>query len=154
MTVLDYRVDFFRYCRLELRLAENTLAAYRRDLAKWYDWLTLHTISPADISAEQMTDFLAEVSDQGLSTNSRNRLLCAVRAYMRYLQSERLVSTDRLQMLRGAKVARRLPDMLSVDDVLKLLASAPPGDLQARIILPSNYSMPPVVAPAKWWGLN
>ena len=132
MAVLDYRADFFRYGRLELRLAENTLAAYRRDLVKWYEWLAEHAISPDEMTAEEMTDFLAEMSKQGLSVNSHNRLLCAVRAYMRYLQSERLVTADRLQMLRGAKAAHRLPDMLSVDDVLKLLASAPPGDLHAR----------------------
>ena len=130
--VLDHRADFNRYCRLELRLSENTLAAYHRDLAKWYDWLEEEQLAPDTITSEQMTDFLAFLADNGLSPNSRNRLLCAVRAYMRFLQSERLVNVDRLQMLRGAKVVRRLPDMLSVDDVIHLLDSAPPGALQQR----------------------
>lgn len=130
--MLDHRVDFLRYLRFERQLAEHTLAAYGRDLDAWYHWLAASQVSPDMIDSAQMTDYLASLGAAGLAAATRNRKLCAVRSYMRYLLAEHLIAHDRLHLLQGAKVTRRLPDMLSVAEVAQLLANAPPGPMHHR----------------------
>ncbi|GAA3517525.1 site-specific tyrosine recombinase XerD [Actinocatenispora rupis] len=118
---------------VERALARNTLASYRRDLARYTAWLagagvgTLAAVGPTDVSA-----FLAVLREGGaghppLSAASAARTVSAVRGLHRFAAREGLAPTDPTRDVRPPVPARRLPKALSVPEVERLLDAAGPG---------------------------
>jgi integrase/recombinase XerD len=130
--MLDARRDFLTYCRLELGLSVNTLAAYRNDLGKIHAGLAELGLDLAACGPDEVVRLLAWQRQHGQAPASQARLLTTLRMYARYLVRERLMPRDRIQLAQLPKLWQRLPEVLSVDEVGRLLASAPPGPLHDR----------------------
>jgi integrase/recombinase XerD len=131
--VLDRRADFIAYCRLELGLSANTIAAYRRDLAKAYDGLTALGIDLAAAGPDEVTRLLAWLRDiKGNAAGSIARLLVALRMYVRWLVLEKELTRDRVQLASLPKLWVTLPEVLSVDEVERLLAAPLEGEWAER----------------------
>jgi integrase/recombinase XerD len=131
--MLDARDGFLAYCRLELGLSANTLAAYRNDLAKIHDALAALGLDLAACGQDEVGQVLGWLRDErAQAASSLVRLLVAWRMYTRYLVMERLVERDRIQLAQMPKLWNALPEVLSVAEVDRLLASAPPGPFQLR----------------------
>lgn len=116
--------DFLQMLAAERGAAENTLAAYRRDLADFTAHLerrgtTLEAARPADITA-----YLHALSDAGMQSTSRARRLSAIRQLYKFLAAEGLVLEDPAAGLAGPRRARALPRTLSVGEVDSLLQAA------------------------------
>jgi integrase/recombinase XerD len=103
---------------------ENTLAAYRNDLAD----LTAHlraagrTIAGAD--TDDLRGFLKGLAERGFKASSLARRLSAVRQLYRFLYAEGKRSDDAAAVLEGPKRGRSLPKVLSIAEVDRLLARA------------------------------
>lgn len=67
-----------------------------------------------------------------MAASSRNRILSALRSWIRFLVAERLLPHDHLHAMSGGKVQRSLPQVLSAEEVQKLLQNPAPGPLQLR----------------------
>ena len=108
---------------LEKGLSENTLAAYRNDLASFSCWLfdcgkTLETVRRTDI-----LHYLSDRMDRGLKARSTARCLSCLRALYRYLLREGKLNEDPTLRVENPKLGRQLPDSLTERDVEKLLAA-------------------------------
>lgn len=123
---------------LERGLSDMTVEAYRRDLARYDDFLlarraAVGTARPRDVSA-----FLALLSDLGLAPASINRHLSAVRSLYNQLLREGAVPSNPAAPVERAIAARRLPHALAVHDVERLLAapdrSTPLGSRDAALL--------------------
>src|ERR1043165_1957806 len=126
--MLDARPAFLAYCRLELGLSPNTIAAYRRDLALVYEALAGLGLDVAQCGPDEVGRLLAWLRDQRtLASASLVRLLVALRMYARYLVGEKLLERDRIQLAQMPKLWNSLPEVLSVDEVERLLQSPPDG---------------------------
>ena len=131
--MLDARPAFLAYCRLELGLSPNTIAAYRRDLALVYEALAGLGLDVAQCGPDEVGRLLAWLRDQRtLASASLVRLLVALRMYARYLVGEKLLERDRIQLAQMPKLWNSLPEVLSVDEVERLLQSPPDGPLRLR----------------------
>ncbi len=131
--MLDRRRDFLAYCRLELGLAPNTIAAYGGDLAKLYDACGALALDIADIGPDEVGRILAWLRDQrAQAPASLVRLLVTTRMYARYLVLEKDLARDRIQLARMPHLWNQLPGVLSIEEVDRLLASSPPGPMHAR----------------------
>ncbi|MEC7139508.1 MAG: site-specific tyrosine recombinase XerD [Pseudomonadota bacterium] len=110
---------------LQRGLSENTLAAYRRDLAQTEQWLINNKRSNRliDASADDLGDFNATRSEQGLARRSAARWLSSVRGFYRYFLREQRLQEDPTQHLEHPKQARELPRSLGASDVENLLAA-------------------------------
>ncbi len=115
---------FLEMLSVERGAARNTLDAYRRDLDDLDASLTAGGISPRTSSQTDLTDFLEELHNRGLSPATRARKLSAIRQFYRFLFTEGLRSDDPASTLESPKRARPLPKVLSVDDVDALLERA------------------------------
>lgn len=107
--------------------AQNTLAAYRRDLDDYTDFLTDSGATPATATTETIRAWLADCQKRGLKTASVARRLSAVRQLHRFLYAEGLTPGDPGAVLEGPKRGRPLPKSLSLDAVDKLLSVAREG---------------------------
>lgn len=131
--MLDARAGFLAYCRLELGLSANTLAAYANDLAKIHAALAALNLDLAACGPDEVGQALAWLRDErAQSAASLVRLLVAWRMYTRYLVMEKLIARDRIQLAQMPKLWNALPEVLSVAEVEQLLANPPSGPLQLR----------------------
>ncbi|MEO1619350.1 MAG: site-specific tyrosine recombinase XerD [Planctomycetota bacterium] len=118
--------DFLRYLRSECHLAENTIAAYRRDLTRFSQWLgkrRLETIRVGDLT--ELMQFLGEC---GLAPASVSRSIVAVRMFFKYLQLEGIVTKNPAELLAAQKLWQRVPGVLSQRQVEDFLSSVRKSD--------------------------
>jgi integrase/recombinase XerD len=103
---------------------ENTLAAYRNDLADLAAHVHACKRNLANADTEDLRGFLAALSERGLKASSVARRLSALRQLFRFLYAEGKRSDDPAAVLEGPKRGRSLPKVLSIADVDKLLSEA------------------------------
>jgi len=103
---------------------ENTLAAYRNDLADLAAHLRSRKRSIANAGTEDLREFLKSLSERGLKPASVARRLSALRQLFRFLYAEGKRADDPAAVLEGPKRGRSLPKVLTIADVDRLLAQA------------------------------
>ncbi|MCC2031781.1 site-specific tyrosine recombinase XerD [Microbacterium allomyrinae] len=129
--------SYLRHVSIERGLSENTVAAYRRDLAVYLSWLHEQGI---DDSASVTTDLVASfVADRAaakppVAASSLARLQSSVRGLHRFLAREGVESDDPSARLRPPKQPRRLPKALTIDQVEKLLDASGPAPAPAPAV--------------------
>ena len=131
--MLDASKAFLAYCRLELGLSGNTLAAYQRDLKLVHAALAALALDLADCGPDEVGRLLAWLRDERkLASSSLVRLLVALRMYTRFLVGEKLLARDRIQLAQMPRLWNVLPEVLSVDEVERLLQAVADGPLRLR----------------------
>ncbi len=108
---------------LERGLSEHTLAAYRRDLSLWFDWLRGQGHAPETAGRAEVAAFLHQRQQSEYSGRSNARLLSALRGFYRWLRRTGQRVDDPLEEMRQPKVGVRLPTSLSEAEVEALLAA-------------------------------
>jgi integrase/recombinase XerD len=128
---------------LEDGLAANSLAAYKRDLGLFANWLNLHHGLALDQTLEHhLQTYFAERHAQSKAT-SANRRLTVFKRYFRWALRERLIQTDPTLKLLAAKQALRVPKTLSeaqVDGLLRAPDDATGLGLRDRAMLELMYA--------------
>lgn len=133
---LDRWID---HLKVERNVSPHTLASYARDLGQLIRFLEpAGVITPGAVTSAHVTGFFLQRSRAGVSSRSRARALSAIRGFFRYLQSERELDVDPTELLPSPKLARKLPEVVSLGDVDRLLAapdtSTPRGLRDAAMI--------------------
>ncbi len=114
---------YFNYLLIERGVAQNTLEAYRRDLRRFL--LIVQEKGFTDfqqIMPEAIIEYLVRIKDEGLSPNSMNRSLAAMRGFYKYLLREKMIEQTPLANIELAKVWMRLPDTISKEEMNLILA--------------------------------
>jgi len=115
---------FSDYIALEQGLSPRTIEAYERDLSRFVQYAELKgAAAPSDITATMLREFVYHLKDLGLSPASIRRSVSALRTYFRFLVGDAIVSADPSERLETPKRWRTLPEVLTVDEVQRLLAS-------------------------------
>jgi integrase/recombinase XerD len=134
---------FLTHVRVERGLAERSVEAYARDLARFVGHLAGAGVGRvAEIGREHVSGFLASLARQGLGARSRARALVSVRRWLRHLQASGRLAGDPLDGIAAPRLERRLPRVLSPEETERLLAaaSAPtPLGLRDRAMLELLY---------------
>ncbi|HEY2760781.1 MAG TPA: site-specific tyrosine recombinase XerD [Pirellulales bacterium] len=115
---------FLDYCRSECHLSANTVAAYRRDMAKFAIWLGQRRFQ--DLTIRELADYPAFLSQRKLAPASIARHIVALKVFFRYLQLEGVLRDNLAELLGSQKLWQRVPQVLSPEMIDQLL-SAPRG---------------------------
>ena len=121
---------FCRYAEGECHLAANTVAAYRRDLRRFFQWLAGRAIP--GLSIRDLADYAAWLHGQNLAPASMARHLVSLKVFFRYLQLEGVLQDNLAELLGSQKLWERMPKVLSPEQVNRLFASPTPRDLFFR----------------------
>ena len=128
---LERAVDaYLRHISIERGLSDNTVAAYRRDLAGYVQWLTERRIEDsAAVTPAVVAEFAADraSAQPPVAASSLARLQSSVRGLHRFLAREGIEEADPSARLRPPKQPRRLPKALTIDQVEALLDAAGPA---------------------------
>jgi integrase/recombinase XerD len=140
----DESIDLFlTHCSAEKGLAAASLAAAGQDLARLRRWAEapVRGRAPDRVSDQDLRDFLLDCTSE-LVAASRARLLSTLRSFFRFLESEGLAGQDPTATLVAPRRGRKLPDVLSVVQVVRLLETAggtTPAARRDRAILELLY---------------
>jgi integrase/recombinase XerD len=124
-TQLRFHLERFDdFLTLEQGASGRTIEAYRRDVERLVDYArTKAAQTPGDISSKLLREFVFHLKDLGLSPSSIRRNISAVRTYFRFLLAEGGVTRDPSERLETPKKWRTLPEVLTVDEISRLLAA-------------------------------
>ncbi len=132
---------FEDYLRRECHLAENTVAAYRRDLRRFEQWRRGRPVERMKIS--DLSKFVGWLADQQLAPTTVARHLVTLKMYFKYLQLEGVLQENLVELLGSQKLWQRVPEVLAPHQVQQFL-NAPkryePFFLRDRALLEMLYA--------------
>ena len=124
---------FIEYLSVECGASRNTVDAYRRDLAGFARSLEqcgMH--APNRIQTSHVMRFIAGLKEQHLADTTIARRLVAVKMFCRFLVNQNFITGDPTASITSPTLWQRIPHVLSVDDVDKLLSIPWEGNLGLR----------------------
>jgi len=116
---------FADYLRTQCHLADNTIAAYGRDLKRYLAWLAGRR--PETVSIGELSDYAAWLAGLGLASASIARGLVTLKMFYRFLQLEGLVAENQAELLGCQKLWQRVPTVLSPQQVDRFLSAPSAG---------------------------
>lgn len=125
------------HLRYERGLSDNSVMAYRRDLAKWVSFCAGAGIALRDAGPGDVTEFLDRLrkgkapATTAMAPSSVARTLVSVRAFYRYLVREEGLEADPTARVGSPSRPRSIPKAISLEQVERLI-DTPPHDLLGR----------------------
>jgi site-specific recombinase XerD len=104
--------------------SEHTRRAYRTSVSQYLDWLDTQHADWHEPPRALIRAYLGQLSERGLSRRSTSSRVAALRSFYKYARREGLVSTDPWASALTPRLPRRLPQVLGVDDVERLIDEA------------------------------
>ncbi|MGB5749347.1 MAG: site-specific tyrosine recombinase XerD, partial [Desulfobacterales bacterium] len=122
-SALDSLIDqYLNYLLIEKGLSKTTLDSYSHDLLRYHGFLKqhdFHHISETDTPL--ILKHMIALRKAGLGARSRARHLVSIRGFYRFLVNEKIIKNDPSRLVDLPKLSLKLPDVLAVDDVSRLL---------------------------------
>ena len=115
--------QFLDHLWMEKGLSENTLSAYRNDLANYAAWCASNTVALLTASTKDIQDYLHECHLRQYKSRTSARVLSSLRRYYSYLLRESRIKADPTILVQPPKPERKLPSDLNEQDVEALLAA-------------------------------
>jgi integrase/recombinase XerD len=137
--------DFINYLRIERSLSQNSIEAYADDLKKLQHYFQIkQNISlPDAVKYTDLQDFLIWINQLGLSARSQSRILSGIRTFYKYLLFEDIINTDPTSLIESPKIGRKLPVVLSVQEIDELIGAidlSKPEGRRNKAMLETLYS--------------
>jgi integrase/recombinase XerD len=118
------------YLRTECHLAQNTMAAYGRDLSRFNEWLNGR---PAvNLKVRDLSEYMGWLQGRKLAATSVARHIVAVKLFFRYLQLEGIVRDNPAELLGTQKTWQHVPEVMSPAVVERLMIAPQPYDAYWR----------------------
>ena len=111
------------YLRLERSLSANTIAAYLDDLAKLLHFLEEEGLEVREVTYEDLQQLVAGLHDIGIHPRSQARIISGIKSFYKFLLIDGYIQTDPTELLETPKVGMKLPEILSVEEIDRILAS-------------------------------
>ena len=136
---------FEAYLMLEKSLSANSIAAYLQDVSKLETYLQMKELdlAPQEIDIHQLEAFIFWLNQLGLGASSQARIISGIRAFYRYLLLEDLIDNDPTELLEGPRLQRKIPEVLSVEEVQQIIAAidlSHPQGTRNRAMLETLYA--------------
>lgn len=114
--------SFVDHLTIERGLSSNSISAYRRDLAKFSDFLDKEELDFERLSENEIVSFEVWLKDLGMAVTSINRNISALKSFYKYLAQE-FSTNNPVSAVASSKVPRRLPKALTIKEITSLIDS-------------------------------
>ncbi|WP_230400098.1 site-specific tyrosine recombinase XerD [Novisyntrophococcus fermenticellae] len=115
--------DFIQYLHNVKKMSQNTEVSYERDLKKMRIWLNEQGIDSADqVTRTNLNSYMLYLEREHLSPATVSRSVASIRAFFQFQVKEHKLSEDPSEGLKPPKVEKKLPEILTVQEVDLLLA--------------------------------
>ena len=114
--------DYLNHIKIERNLSSNTIAAYKNDLTRYYNYIKEYKITvPSKITVRVIRKYINTLAGLGMSENSMARNISTLRSFHGYLHDENLIDDNPTQFIQAPKLAMKLPEILEVNEIEKIL---------------------------------
>lgn len=137
--------DFNVFLKLEKILSQNSINAYISDVKKLKSFFEVigKDIKPTEVKLSDLKHFIEWVNKLGMSSGTQARVISGIKGFYKYLLLEDIIQTDPTALLESPRRGRKLPDILSVEEIDKIMdaidLSKPQGQ-RNKAILETLYS--------------
>ncbi len=122
----DTAIEGFKtYLMLERHMSSHSINAYLADVSKLAAFAADRRLDggPEALTLQDLETFLAWLHDLSLGRRSQARILSGIKSFYKYLVLEDLVEHDPTALVEGPKLHRHIPEVLSQDEMERLLSS-------------------------------
>ncbi len=135
---------FKKYLKLEKSSSQNTVDAYLHDVKLLAQHLELENaeIKLTEISQKHISDFLVNLTELGLSSNSQARILSGINSFFDFLILENLIQNNPTALISFPKPGRKLPDVISaieIEHLIKSIDLSEPHGHRNKVIIETMY---------------
>ena len=121
------------YIKVEKRLSENSVEAYMRDLEQFAHFVLVKwDVPPRKVEREMVERYLEWLYDEGREKSSQARMLSGIRSFFNYLLLNDEIQSSPAEDISAPKTNRTLPDVLTTDEIDRLIASIEVDTVKGR----------------------
>ncbi|MDE6662752.1 MAG: site-specific tyrosine recombinase XerD [Lachnospiraceae bacterium] len=135
---------FISYLHDIKKTSDNTEMSYRRDLEKMYHFMLQKGISGVTaITAEDLASYVKYLEDNHFAAATISRNVASIKAFYHFLMQEGIVSKDAAEKLKSPKIEKKMPGILSPDEVVRLLeqpSGNSPKEIRDKAMLELLYA--------------
>lgn len=114
---------YLDYIKYQKKLSENTFESYARDLRDFCEFANLNGLkTPGEVSVTDLLRYVRELEAQKKSNATISRIIASIRSFFGYMYDERIIDKNPTRQLQSPKVDRKLPEILTVEEVDRLLS--------------------------------
>lgn len=137
-------MDYLHYLKVERGLSENTIASYGIDLKLFLEYLRENEIpSFKQVNKEVIVNYMQSEKNNNKANSSILRSVSSLRKFFQYLAQEKIIEKDPMLLIDTPKKKQHLPQVLTKEEVEKLLHSPNTGQvlgLRDRAMLELMYA--------------
>jgi integrase/recombinase XerD len=139
---LQFFDEFIKFLQFEKGLSKNTISAYKNDLLQYFSFLKKINKTVHNVSSDDLTEFLWQLKQQNLRPNSIYRKASCVTQFHKFLVSENITTNNPVEGMMRPKLQRKLPTVLTVEEVDKLLSFQPKkfNDIRNKAMIEVLYA--------------
>jgi len=141
--VEHFLVEYLGHLAVERGASPHTIAAYRRDVSEYLAFLAARGVDdPGCISRDDVTAYVGAVRERGLAPSTIERRVAAIKGFHKFLVREGITENHPTARIPLPRVPERLPDVVSIDDIDRLLAQPFPDTplgVRDRAVLETLY---------------
>jgi len=117
--------EFRNYLKIEKGLSENSIHAYVTDLTKLVTFLRDNgkNKNPEDVILADLKEMMEWIGERGISPRTQARVISGIKSFYKFLLIEEKVEKDPTALLESPKIGRKLPDILSVEEIDTIINS-------------------------------
>ncbi len=138
-----YIKEFVSYLKIEKGLAENSIFAYQRDVAKLSVFSEGRNKTAIELTHKDLSDFIAILYDLGLSARSQARIISGIKQFYSFLILEDHLKEDPSELIEQPKIGLKLPEVLTIEEIDQLIAAIDMSKTEGhrnRAIIETLYS--------------
>ena len=125
-----YVENFLNFLQNDKKLSDNTLQSYNRDIKLYCNYLEQNNIDMIKTDEASIKTYLDTLKDNGKAVSTISRNLASLRSFYQYLHKTRVIAEDPTTNLESPKIERKLPKILTSDQVELLLEQPKCVDLK------------------------
>lgn len=121
---------FLSFLQKDKKLSDNTLQSYRRDILQYQKYIETNEIDFLNATEEDIKKYLKELKKIGKKTSTISRNLASIRSFYQFLVKTKKVKVDPTINVQSPKIEKRVPSVLTSDEVELLLEQPKDVDLK------------------------
>lgn len=125
-----YVENFLSFLQNDKKLSDNTLQSYNRDIKLYCNYLEQNNMDAITTSEGEIKEYLNGLKENGKAVSTISRNLASLRSFYQYLHRTRVIPEDPTISLESPKIERKLPKVLSSEQIELLLEQPKCTDLK------------------------
>ena len=122
--------QFFKFVENEKKVSENTLQSYKRDLKQYKNYLEQNGKNYNKIEEKEIKDYIDYLQSVGKKPSTISRCIASIRSFYQYELKNKKVKQDPTDNIQSPKIEKRIPSVLTSNEVALLLEQPSNVDLK------------------------